>query len=56
MEEKRISINLLEEILTYIKESEEFKDAEYGSERDADELINDGKMPEIYFKVKSILE
>lgn len=43
-----MDLKLLKEIKTYIEETEECIDGEWGEGRSVDKLIKDGDMPKIY--------
>jgi len=47
---------LIKEILKYIEFVEEQIDGEWGSGRDTEELIEIGKMPELYYTLRNIYE
>ena len=47
---------LLKEMMEYIRRMEEAVDGEWGECRDADELEKEGKLPELFYKLKNTLE
>lgn len=50
-----INTSLLKDILHYVRKSEEIMDEEYGVGYDWKKLEEMGDMPEVYYKLKSIL-
>jgi len=50
-----VETKIFEEILEYIRNTEETIDGEWGSCRDFIELERDEEVPELYYKVKDLL-
>ena len=50
-----VNSNLLQDILQYVRKSEEIMDEEYGIGYNWQKLEEIGEMPEVYYKLKSIL-
>ena len=50
-----ISKELLGEIKTYIEGAEVMRDCEFGNNRELDEIVSDGDMPELFTKVTALL-
>ena len=48
-----INYDIFNEILEYIENTEETIDGEWGSARTRKELIEQGDMPDIYYKIKN---
>jgi len=56
MKTVEISVELLDELIEYVKNKAEVSDAEWGEVRDWDEILADGDMEEMYFKLVAVKE
>ena len=56
IKKKQISIALLKEILDYIEESEQCIEADRGIGRYVENMIKEGNMPPLYFKIKKLTD
>jgi len=50
-----IDKELVEDAVKYIERMEKLYDGEFGSNRELEEIIEDGDMPKIYFELKELL-